>query len=194
VVTVTFSEAVFGAGIGITPFTTQSFTLPPNSYAKYCVSWTPLPSSAMHRCLFVTLQQPGFRDQLSQRNIEIIRPPSGSSPVGLAIPVRLGNPLGYTATLALDWSLVGISGLAPAFTPMLPPSLGPGASSFFTLTLAPAAAGAASVGVAAGGPITYGDSVRLDVTLLLDGAPSGGFSVEIQSPLQVYLPLVARNQ
>ena len=40
-VTVTFSEAVFGAGIPFTPIhPTQTFTLPPNSLQKYCVNWT----------------------------------------------------------------------------------------------------------------------------------------------------------
>jgi hypothetical protein len=193
VVTVTFSEAVFGAGIGFTPFVTQAFSLPPFSFNKYCVSWTPLPVTALHRCLLVTLRQPGFLDGHSQRNIDIARLPPGTTPVSLSVPIDIGNPLAYTATLTLDARLVGFSGWTPGFSPMLPMSLGPGASRRFMVSLMPAMAGTAASAVAAGGPITYGDVVRLDVTVLLDGEPASGFSVEFLPPLQVYLPLVVRN-
>jgi hypothetical protein len=34
--------------------------------------------------------------------------------------------------------------------------------------------------------------VRADVTLLLDGEPSSGFSVEFTPPLNVFLPLILK--
>jgi hypothetical protein len=191
VVTVTFSEADFGAGVGFTPFTTQVFTLPPNTIARYCVAWTPLPGGTRHRCLLVTLRQPGFLDQRSQLNVDIAPLPPGAPPVGWAVPFWVGNPLAYTSTITLGGKLIGLSGWTPAFTPALPLVLGPGARRLFTVTLAPAlmAQGASAV---AAGPGTFGDVVRLDVTLSLDGEPFGGLSIDL-APLRVFLPLVLRS-
>jgi hypothetical protein len=191
VVTVTFSEADFGAGIGFTPFATQAFTLPPNTIARYCVAWTPLSGGTRHRCLLVTLHQPGFLDQRSQHNLDLAPLPPGQPPVGWAVPIQIGNPLAYTSTITLDGKLIGLGGWTPAFTPMLPLVLGPGARRLFTVTLAPAlmAQGASAV---AAGPATFGDVVRLDVTLSLDGEPYSGLSIDL-APLRVFLPLVLRS-
>ncbi len=190
-VTITYSEAAFGAGIGFTPFTAQTFDLPPNSIAKYCANWTPLASTSLHRCLLVTLVQPGFLDQRSQRNLDIAHLPPGLTPIGLPIPIRIGNPLPYTSTITLDASLIGLSGWTPSFTPPLPLTLGPGASQAFTLRLVPAVMAQAAAS-SASGPATFGDVVRVDVAILLDGELSGGFSVDLAPPLQTFLPLVLR--
>jgi hypothetical protein len=188
---VTFSEADFGAGVGFTPLTPQVFTLPPGTIARYCVAWTPLPGGTRHRCLLVTLHQPGFLDQHSQRNLDIAPLPPGAPPVGWAVPIRIGNPLAYPSTITLGGKLVGLSGWTPAFAPALPLVLGPGATQLITVTLTPAlmAQGASAV---TAGPDTFGDVVRLDVTLSLDGEPYSGFSVDL-APLRVFLPLVLRS-
>lgn len=191
-VTITYSEAVFGAGIGFTPFTAQSFALPPHSLATYCVNWTPLASTALHRCLLVTLHQAGFLDQRSQRNLDIAHLPPGSAPISVSIPIDIGNPLPYTSTITLDGRLIGLSGWMPAFTPAVPLVLGPGATQRFTLRLVPAVI-AQTVSAVTAGPTTFGDVVRADVTLSLDGEPYSGFSVDLTPPLRMFLPLVLRT-
>ena len=106
-VTVVFSVADFGAGIGFTPVTTQSFDLPPYSIDKYCVSWTPAASGTLHRCVLVTLQQPGYQDMHSQRNVDLRRMPvSGLG--GLDIPFVIGNPDLVGHTLKLVPTLYGL--------------------------------------------------------------------------------------
>ncbi|HSD83982.1 MAG TPA: hypothetical protein VLG46_09000, partial [Anaerolineae bacterium] len=191
VVTVTFSEAVFGAGIPFTPFATQVFTLPANSLQKYGVPWTPIPSASLHRCILVTLQQPGFQDQMSQRNVDLERrPPSGWNPNGVNIPFVVGNPNLYPSEVDLDGILIGLNNWLPQFDPPPPYALVPGETRNVMLHLVPAVQHAPST-ANADVPIA-GDRVRADITLLLNGEPSSGFSVEFAPPLSVYLPLILR--
>jgi hypothetical protein len=195
-VTITFSEADFGAGIGFTPITplpsTYTFNLPPNSLQKYCVNWTPMTGGTLHRCLLVTLQQPGFQDQTSQRNVELERrPPSGWNPGGVAIPFVIGNPHLYPSEVNLNGILIGLNNWMPQFDPPPPYRLGPRVTQNVMLHLVPAmqrAPNAAHADIA-----LAGDVVRADVTLLLDGEPASGFSVDFAPPLKVYLPIVLRH-
>ena len=106
-VTLACAVADFGAGIPFTPVTTQSFTLPPNSLAKYCVPWTPAPGGTLHRCIQVTLKQPNYPDDRSQRNITLVRPLRGGFAT-LRVPAIIQNPDGITHTLQLQTTLLGI--------------------------------------------------------------------------------------
>ncbi|MEZ4617123.1 MAG: hypothetical protein R2867_16670 [Caldilineaceae bacterium] len=82
VVSVDFAVADFGAGISFTPVgNLNNITLPANSLANYCISWTPTASNNLHRCIQVTLRQEGFMDQRSQRNIDLVRRPAGAQRV-----------------------------------------------------------------------------------------------------------------
>jgi hypothetical protein len=189
-VTVTFSEAVFGAGIPFTPFTTQVFTLPPHSLQKYCVNWTPIASASMHRCLLVTLQQPGWQDQTSQRNVDLVRRQRIFNPSGVHIPFSIGNPFPFTSKLNLNGILIGLNQWKPHFIPDPPPDLAPGQTMEFMLELVPA--------VQQNGPNVEtdpsisGDVVRVDVSLSLNDQPYSGFSVDFAPPLNMYLPVILR--
>jgi hypothetical protein len=189
-VTVTFSEAAFGAGIGFTPFATQTFTLPPNSLNKYCVNWNPLPGGTLHRCLLVELDVPGFFVQRSQLNVDLVRRTPLWNPGTVAIPFVVGNPNLYQSEVDLTGILIGLNNWLPQFDPPPPYSLAPGATQNVMLHLVPGTQRRPS---AANAETTFsGDVVRVDVALLLDGEPSSGFSVEFAPPLSVYLPLILR--
>ena len=189
VVTVTFSEAVFGAGIPFTPFATKVFTLPANSLQKYGVPWTPIPSASLHRCILVTLQQPGFQDQTSQRNVDLERrPPIGWNPGGVHIPFSIGNPFPFTSTLNLNGILIGLNNWMPKFVPDPPPDLGPGEMWNGELMLVPAVQQNAPQ---ASDFTISGDVMRVDVEVLLNDQPASGFSVDF-SLQTIYLPLVMK--
>jgi uncharacterized repeat protein (TIGR01451 family) len=77
-VTVEFSAADFGAGIGFTPIATRAFILPPHTFARYCVPWTPSASGTLHRCPATCSAMPA-------------RCPLGSSSMGLPSAVSPFN-------------------------------------------------------------------------------------------------------
>lgn len=189
-VTVTFSEAAFGAGIGFTPFATQAFTLPPYSINKYCVNWNPLASDSLHRCLLVELDVPGFQTQPSQRNVDLVRRTPQWNPGSVSVPFVVGNPNLYPSEVDLDGILIGLNNWLPQFDPPPPYALAPGATQNVMLHLVPGTQRRPNAPSA--DSMFSGDVVRADVTLLLDGKPSSGFSVEFAPPLSVYLPLILR--
>jgi hypothetical protein len=197
VVTVTFSEAVFGAGIPFTPINpvpTHVFNLPPYSLQKYCVNWLPFASTEMHHCLLVTLQQPGFQDQTSQRNVNLVRRPPVFNPGNVHIPFSIGNPFPYTSTLNINGILIGLNNWLPKFTPDPPPDLLPGQTWNGELTLVPAVQQLAPQNAPQASEASIsGDVVRVDVEVLLNDEPASGFSVEFAPPLKVFLPLVLKG-
>lgn len=193
VVTVTYSEAVFGAGIPFTQFAVATFTLPAQSFNTYCVGWTPLPSASLHRCLLVTLQQSGYLDQRSQRNLDLLNRPPSFNPGSVSIPFAIGNPFAFTSTVQLTGTVIGLSGWIPRFLPDPPPDLAPDEFRQLTLQLVPAVLAQAAAMGSVSDETTFGDAVRVDVTLLLNDERHSGFSVEFGPPLQLFLPLVLKN-
>lgn len=192
-VTVTFSEAVFGAGIPFTPINpvpTYVFNLPPYSLQKYCVNWLPFASASLHRCLLVTLQQPGFQNQTSQRNVDLVKRSQLSDLGSLHIPFKVGNPFPFTSTLHLNGILIGLNNWMPKFLPDPPPDLGPGQTWMGALELVPAVLQHGPQ--AAADATVAGDVARVDVSVSLNGEPYSGFSVDF-SLNQLYLPLVLKN-
>jgi hypothetical protein len=195
VVTITFSEAAFGAGIGFTPFATQTFTLPPNSISQYCVNWMPLDVASLHRCLLIELNQPGFRTQRSQLNVDLVRrPPTGWNPGSTAVPFVVGNPFSYPGEVDLTGILIGLNNWMPQFDPPPPYQLGPGATQNVMLHLLPLMQRAERVRApdAVNEASVSGDSVRVDVSLSVNGEPYSGFSVDFLPPLSVYLPIILK--
>lgn len=200
VVSVDFAVADFGAGIGFTPVgALNNIALPANSIAKYCVPWTPTPSNNVHRCIQVTLRQANFRDQRSQRNIDLVRRPviSLAELLNVEIPFTIGNTARFSRTLEIRPELIGLPPvLKPKILPDPPPFLAAGAQQQFKLTFVPVNATAAAVEASAvtADPLTgYGDVARVEMGLYLDDEQVGGFSVEfVTSQQQVYLPLIQK--
>jgi uncharacterized repeat protein (TIGR01451 family) len=198
-VTVEFAVADFGAGIPFTTVAIRSFTLPPNSLATYCADWTPATGGTLHRCVLVTLKQPGYRDMHSQRNVDLV-PARGAQLDLLDIPFQVGNPDPLVRhTLQLNPTIYGIDPFwkikfitDPGDPP--PDVLEPGQIINLHLRFEPAAGPVSAFAVApAAAPADYrfGDVSRVDVAVLLDGEQIGGLTAEVSSPT-VFLPLVVR--
>ena len=190
-VTLIYSYADFGAGIPFTPIQTKTVTLPPSSIDKYCINWPTSGSGTLHRCLLVTLKQPGFQDQRSQRNVDFVRPIHGTY-TGITVTFGIGNPNLFTRTLKINPVLVGIDPnlWIPHIIPDPPPDLGPNQMGMFTFELVPAiSATEANAPTASSG---FGDSSRVEVGVYLDDEPMGGFTVDY-TPIQIYLPVVMRQ-
>ncbi len=205
-VTVNFSVADFGAGIGFTPAASLvSLTLPAHSLNNYCASWTPAAGGTLHRCVLATLVQRGALDQHSQRNIDIVHPAT-SDLSGLVIPFVAGNPGLAARRLGFDIHLVGIN---PMWVPAIltpggdpPPMLLPaGGQVPLVLRFFFPAAGLSPQNPLAQFPLaaaqlfppdfTYGSHSAVEVTLLLDDNPESGFSVGLE-PIRIYLPILMK--
>jgi hypothetical protein len=190
-VTVEFSVADFGAGIGFTSIGSQSFNLPPHSANRYCIPWTPSASGTLHRCVLATLSQAGYQDMRSQRNVDIVRT---SSDLGsLDIPFIIGNPdlVGHHLTFDIQ-----AFGLDPYWIPVIhglpdppPDVIGAGESLTLHLRFTPVMAMAAP----AAPPIDFqfGDVTQVAVGVLFDGEPSSGFTVVLDMP-KIFLPVIKK--
>jgi hypothetical protein len=202
-VTVEFDVADFGAGVAFTPVSTQNFTLPPHSFSRYCIPWTPSSSGTLHRCILVILKQAGYQDMHSQRNVDIVRTnPSGSGFTPFMTQVVIGNPDLVQHTLSFHMTTVGVD---PFWAPLIVDGLGnppateilPGQTLPLTLylRLVPAVMGLPIAHNAAPMRLTnsylFGDWSGVEVTVLLDGVPVGGFSVQFV-PYKVYLPMIRK--
>ena len=193
-VTIIYSYADFGAGIGFTPIETRTITLPPSSIDKYCINWIPAVGGTIHRCLLITLKQNGFQDQRSQRNITLVRPVT--RPDVITTTFTVGNPWLFTRTLRLDPVLIGIDPTLwrPHFTPDPPPDvLGPGQVLDMQFELAPPPPGLRADAAASSNDYRFGDSSRAEIGVYLDDELVSGVTIEYGPPLTVYLPVVLRN-
>jgi hypothetical protein len=195
-VTLEYAVADFGAGIGFATVATRTFTLPPASAGRYCADWTPAAGGTLHRCILVTLKQAGYQDMRSQLNVDLA---AGlpSLPLPGFVPFRIGNPDLVTHTLQLVPTVYGID---PYWKPVFrrrgpvpdPPPVEIGPGEFLDLEM-----GLANVGAPARGPqappadYRFGDLSRVDVSVRLDGAEVGGFTVQLGIH-QARLPLVRR--
>lgn len=193
-VKVEYEEADFGAGVSFTPIASRVLELPPNSLDKYCVDWTPSAAGTLHRCLRVRLTQPGYREQYSQRNIDLVR----LLPIDLSrlrVPFVVRNPDLTPHRLGFRFHLFGID---PSWQPqvlgdgsVMPPEvLAAGEQVNLELILIGLKA---SQSVALAPPDhLFGDQRQIEVEVLLDDVPLGGFSVVLETPT-LYLPLVRRE-
>jgi hypothetical protein len=198
-VTVNFSVADFGAGIGFTPATSLTVDLPPSSIATYCAPWTPLASGTLHRCVLATLVQDGYQDQHSQHNVDIVRP-STTDLSGLIIPFVAGNPDFAGHLLTFHVTLVGIN---PPWMPLIetstgglaPASLAGGGQAPMRLRFALISPVSNGLAPAAPPPMPpdfyYGSRSSVEVQILLDGVVTGGFSVQL-AVNRSYLPVIKK--
>jgi hypothetical protein len=193
-VTVDFSVADFGAGIGFAPVASKIFHLPAYSSGRYCADWTPAGTGTLHRCILATLKQTGFLDMRSQRNMDIVR----SDPATLStvkVPFRVSNPDGIAHHLTFQFTLVGIDPiwtpriLTPIGDPAPDVLMGDGSVHDLMLDFITGPAFGPQAAALASGYRTGGNS-KVEVAVLLDGRQVGGFTVSLQNAL--YLPLIRR--
>jgi len=190
-VTLRFDEADFGAGIGFTPFATHDFLLPPNSTARYCVSYTPASTGTLHRCILVHLIQSGYQDMTSQHNVDLVHP--STSLALLDIPFTIANPDLVDHQVTFDLHTVGI---LPPWMPIITDGMG-GMPPFMlpaggTLTVHLAFTGGVLT-QASPAPLEFrtGDASGVSVGVLLDGAPSSGVTIAF-APHLTYFPIAKK--
>jgi hypothetical protein len=212
VATINFSVADFGAGIAFVPAASLvDETILPGVHT-YCAPWTPAVSGTLHRCVLATLVQAGALDQNSQHNVDIVHP--NTNDLGtVSIPFIAGNPGLATRTLSFAINTVGIvpPWVASIVTPIgnpPPASLPGGGQVDLVVAFGPEYgkyAGSGShvqrfglgsanpFGLAPQLPLNFGFGSRssVEVTLLLDGSPAGGFSVDLERIFS-FLPLIQR--
>ena len=202
IVTVDFSWAAFGAGIGFTPLgSLVNITLPPNSNALYCINWTPTSLGSgddLHRCILVRLSQQGWQDQTSQHNVDLVHTPRIDLS-RIRVPVLIANPDPVphelrllTETFGIDpyWQVRFVQGGPNPGDPPPDILMGDGSVKLY-MELMPAMA-AVATGPLAPPPYQFGDESRVEVAVVMDGKPMGGFSVQLEPPKQTFLPLIFR--
>jgi len=199
IVTVNFSEADFGAGIGFTSFgSLVNITLPAHSYNRYCISWTPTLPGTAHRCILVTLSQANYQDMHSQRNVDLVRVKLPNGLDGVDVPVTITNPDLFGHLLTFD---ISIHGLDPYWKPVIldgtggppPGSLLSGQTVNLHLRFLPAALVAAAAPAVNSPPANFqfGDVSQVSVGVVLDGQVMSGFSVKLDAPM-AFLPFIRR--
>jgi len=191
-VTVHFDAADFGAGIGFTPIGTQNFILPPHSFNRYCIPWTPAAGGTLHRCILVTLSQAGYRDMHSQRNVDLIEVHGGLGT--LDVPFIVHNPDLVDHALGFD---ISVQGIDPAWMPVILDGLGnPGPATIMagqTLELHLRIMNPMMVANPVAPPVNFqfGDTSQVSVGVLLDGQVLSGFTVVLTTP-KTYLPTIKK--
>jgi uncharacterized repeat protein (TIGR01451 family) len=204
-VDVTFAVADFGAGIGFTNVrTVPDVFIPANAMVMECIVWVPGTGGTLHRCVRVQIQQDGYRDVFSQRNINLVRLPLSrlrvpNGQIDLP-PFLLHNPGTDPMPFFFDVRPVGLAGLLVQLIDqqtggVVPPAgevvLSPGeVRAFFLRLMSPAGRAPA--------PEFAGDDQYIDVLphgngqlIVMDGLVSGVRFVF--APPEVYLPIVLRN-
>ena len=94
---VEFGVVNFGIGLPFTPIDLQEVPIPPFGKVKVCTQW--VPPIAGHFCAQIIVRQEGYRDVISQRNMDVaeyLRPGIADS---YAFPV--GNPFDWPITVSL---------------------------------------------------------------------------------------------
>ena len=210
VVDVTFAAADFGGGVPFTDFSTvKDATIPAEGTLTLCVPWTPAAGGTPHRCLRVQIQQDGYHDVFSQRNIDlftfsmrVFQLPAGQLDLP---PFLLHNPTANPVPFFLDVALVGLSDVgyevinAETGVPLPPGTevlLPPGALRPYFLRLSRQTSPLLAAQQAQ--PKMVGDQHYIDVLpygngqpLRVDGVHSG-VRYLLATP-KVYLPQVMRN-
>jgi hypothetical protein len=193
---VEYEVADFGAGIFFMTVATRTVDLPPNSIADYCVTWTPSTGGTLHRCLQVRLKQPGYRDQTSQKNIDITTIPFPALDLSQVLAV-IRNPYLVTQTLELRPTTYGIGPFWQlqihngAGNPV-PDLIGPEETLNVRVGFAPAVG--ATDALQQDSDYHFGDESRVEIEAYVGGTSVGGFSAVYQAPHFLYLPLLVKNE
>jgi hypothetical protein len=183
-VDLTLSAADFGIGI---PFQEAgqlpNVVIPANTTIKRCLPWTPPPGS-VHRCLQILIQQRGYEDIISQRNIDI-EPATKASEAPLQRDFQVGNPTGQTKAVQMDVKTVGLPQGSSVSIRSSEVTLGPGEVMTNTVSIEP------PPGAAGAWP---GEGHMVAVEAFIDDELIGGIQIEFEvEQVKIYLPIILKR-
>jgi hypothetical protein len=179
----TLYVADFGMGL---PFQEvgrlSDWVIPANSTARRCLPWTPTPGGT-HRCIQIRIEQEGYEDIISQRNIDL-RPPLVGVTTGSEFTV--GNPTGKTAKVEVNVKTVGLPAGWTAAVNWSEAELQPGQTMSNTVSIEPPP-GATGAGA-------LGDAQVVAVEAYIGDELVGGVQVEFNPPEHyIFLPIILKN-
>jgi hypothetical protein len=186
-VDVTLDAADFGIGIPWQEIGKLADVLiPAHTSVQRCLTWTPLPGS-LKRCLQIRIQQEGYRDVISQRNISLLR-----LPTTVELPIRcefcLGNPTQETKKLQLNARALGLPAGWEVELPFHEITLGPGQSICDALLITSGMMMMGSMTLSADS--LPGDAHFVAVEAFIDDELIGGVQFDLEvTEHRVYLPL-----
>ena len=191
-VDLTLYAADFGMGI---PFQEvghiYNVVIPAHTTITRCLTWTPPPGSE-HRCLQIRIQQEGYNDIISQRNIDIVRLP-GTAILPMEFEFTVGNPNGQTETVQLDVEEIGLPPGWSAELDFNEVTLGPGETVSNTLRIQTPSHAFAVMQV--NEEVLPGDAHLVAVEAFIDDELIGGLQFEFEvEEREIYLPIIMRNQ
>ena len=180
--------ADFGAGI---PFhevgRLDDVLIPGNSKITRCITW-PVPAGTGHVCLQIRIQQQGYEDIISQRNVDTV-----GLPVNIITPQTLsfgvGNPTGETATVQLDVTRIGLpAGVSAEVVEGNEVTLGPGETVSRTLRIQTTTQAVTVLNA----NTMPGDAHLVSVEAYIDDKLIGGVQFEFEVH-KIYLPIIMKN-
>jgi hypothetical protein len=208
-VSVTFNWADFGAGIGFTPIKTVSnVVVPAHGSQTVCVTWVPVASGTLHKCIEIQIHQDGYTDVYSQRNLDLVRFNLGDlfhGALSLNLPDFIIHNPGDPGPFTFELMQVGVPGFqfqlmdskGNVIQPGAPIQFGAGESQTFHLQVSQAAATNAPSQANANPSPLAGSASYVDVIpyangqpLMVDGNQSAvRFAMEL--PI-IYVPVVSK--
>ncbi len=221
-VTITLAAADFGAGIPFTDIqTVKGVRIPAGGSVTTCIPWTPAPGGTTHRCLRVRVQQPGYRDIFSQRNLDVRRIilPAPSQNAEYILPLfQVRYPFSMTDSAAvrapsqlppfeLELRTLGLPGFrveivdADTDEVVLPGSelwFDAKGSRRFYVRLSTGPAGLSALGAVAPPSPFAGTRGLIDIVPYVDGrrmtvdGVESGVEFEVDPPVVRFLPLILR--
>jgi hypothetical protein len=173
-VEVQFDVANFGIGLPFVPIgPPMTVELPPYSEKEVCVNY--VFSYGGHFCVQVRIQAEGYREVVSQRNLDVAEILEPGQPDCFEIPV--GNPFDHPVTITLG--LIGhIPGWEMSLSPDVLPNVQPGQIISVTLCVTPT------------GDVADldDDTPVVDVEAYVDGRLIGGIRKNFRLPVPVHRP------
>jgi hypothetical protein len=180
-------------GMGLSPQEVgrlSGVVIPANTTIERCITWTPPPGSE-HRCLQIRIQQAGYNDIISQRNIENVRLP-GIVHLPLSYDFKVGNTTGQTKTVQLNTKEIGLASGWSVSLDFNEVTLGPGQT--VTNTMHIRSLSQASTVMQVDEEVLPGDAHLVAVEAFIDDQLIGGVLFEFEAEVRkIYLPIIMKK-
>jgi hypothetical protein len=161
-----------------------NWVVPANSTAQRCLPWTPT-LGGTHRCMQIRIQQQGYEDIISQRNIDLRQPLAGPSS---GVEFTVGNPAGEKQTVEIDIKTVGVPAGWNVETAWDTVELDPGETISNTVIIEQSGQSSALA--------FLGDEQIIAVEAFIGQDLIGGIQLEFEVPQQdvhIYVPIILKK-